>query len=200
MANDQKEKNNKPLLYKVEPKEEERVFAQQQPEVKHEQIEEEQTTSNKEEKIEQLKHEFGVYEALAEVEREKAVAIEWTQSYRNQEQVEQLPIQEKTYTRTTESVQETRKQKFVKVERESSSEKVAPKRRRKKKKQESVATIITRLVTAGKKNICEAELFGEKTQFQVVGMRGEVVKIRIGFRIRYIKLSDINQLKVISGE
>ena len=197
MANDQKEKNNKPLLYKVEPKEEERVFAQQQPEVKHEQIEEEQTTSNKEEKIEQLKREFGVYEALAEVEREKAVAIEWTQSYRNQEQVEQLPIQE---TREQQSVQETRKQKFVKVERESSSEKVAPKRRRKKKKQESVATIITRLVTAGKKNICEAELFGEKTQFQVVGMRGEVVKIRIGFRIRYIKLSDINQLKVISGE
>ena len=199
MANDQKEKNNKPLLYKVEPKEEERVFAQQQPEVKHEQIEEEQTTSNKEEKIEQLKHEFGVYEALAEVEREKAVAIEWTQSYRNQEQVEQLPIQE-TREQQDRSVQETRKQKFVKVERESSSEKVAPKRRRKKKKQESVATIITRLVTAGKKNICEAELFGEKTQFQVVGMRGEVVKIRIGFRIRYIKLSDINQLKVISGE
>ncbi len=104
MANDQKEKNNKPLLYKVEPKEEERVFAQQQPEVKHEQIEEEQTTSNKEEKIEQLKHEFGVYEALAEVEREKAVAIEWTQSYRNQEQVEQLPIQE---TREQQSIQET---------------------------------------------------------------------------------------------
>ena len=36
----------------------------------------------------------------------------------------------------------------------------------------------------GSINTCEAQLFGEKTQFKVLGMRGEVVKIRIGFRVR----------------
>ena len=99
MAEQQNEKNHKPLLYKVEPKEGEQVFVKSQPEVKNEQTEmevEDDTTSNKEEQIEQLKREFGVYEALAEVEREKALAYEWTQSYQKQEQVEQpeQPIQE----------------------------------------------------------------------------------------------------------
>ena len=89
----------------------------------------------------------------------------------------------------------------MQVQHESSPEKVVPKRR-KKKKQESVAEIITRLInsTKGSPATCEAQLFGEKTQFQVLSMRGEVVKIRMGYRIRYIKLSDISQLKVISGE
>ena len=72
-------------------KREEQVVSQKQQkqEVKHEPIEVEQTPpNNKEEKIEQLKREFGVYEAMAEVEREKAIANEWIKGYRKQEQVE----------------------------------------------------------------------------------------------------------------
>ena len=95
MADHQKEQDKKPLLYKVEPREGEQITTQREPEVKHEQIEEvEQASSNKEEQIEQLKREFGVYEALAEVEREKAIAYEWTRNYQKQEKVEQRPIQE----------------------------------------------------------------------------------------------------------
>ena len=95
MADHQKEQNRRPLLYKVEPQEGEQITTQRKPEVKHEQIEEvEQPSSNKEEQIEQLKREFGVYEALADVEREKALALEWTREYQKQEKVEQQPIQE----------------------------------------------------------------------------------------------------------
>lgn len=187
---DQKKQNHKPLIYKVEPNEVEQVFVQTPPKVKNEQMEvEDAATSEKEEKIEQLKREYGVYEALEEVEREKAIVHEWTQAYRKQEQIEQQPLQE------------PKKQQSVQVEHELIPEKAVPKRR-KKKKQESVAEIITRLTSSkkGSPSTCEAQLFGEKTKFQVLSMRGEIVKIRIGYRIRYIKLSDISQLKVISGE
>lgn len=187
MAN--QEQNQKPLLYKVEPKEGEQVVAGQHPEV---QPEIEETSSNKEEKIEQLKREFGVYEALAEVEREKAVALEWVQAYRKEE-IKQEPVEQPP-------VQEVRKQQTVQLQPEPVKEKPVQKRRKKKKKQESVADIIARVIEKGPKNLCEAQLFGETIRFQVLGMRGEVVKIRIGFRVRYIKLSDISQLKVISGE
>ena len=102
----------------------------EQPEVKHEQIEVEQTTSNKEEKIEQLKREFGVYEALAEVEREKAIAIEWTQSYRKQEQVEQH-----LYKRHKNNSLYKRHENnsLCKLNSESSSEKVVQKKKEKEK-------------------------------------------------------------------
>lgn len=195
MAEQQNEKKHKPLLYKVEPKEGEQVFVKSQPEVKNKQREmevEDDTTSNKEEQIEQLKREFGVYEALAEVEREKALAYEWTQSYQKQEQQVEQPEQ---------PIQEPQEQQPVPVQRESSPKKVMPKKR-KKKKQESVTEVITRLIksTKGAPATCEAQLFGKKTKFQVLSMRGEIVKIRIGYRIRYIKLSDISQLKVIAGD
>lgn len=187
MADHQNEQNHKPILYKVEPEDGEQISSQKGQEVLEEPREAEH--SNKEEKIEQLKHEFGVYEALAEVEREKAVANEWTQAYRKQEHVEQQ-----------EPIQQPQKQQVVLVQHESSPEKVAPKKR-KKKKQESVAEVITRLISAkGSPATCQAKLFGEKTNFQVLSMRGDIVKIRMGYRIRYIKLSDISQLKVISGE
>lgn len=184
MAN--QDQNQKPLIYKVEPKEGQQVVAREHPEVQPEV--EESTTSNKEEKIEKLKREFGVYDALAEVEREKAIAMEWTKGYQKTEQEKEPPVQE------------VRKQQSVQLQPEPVQEKNVQKKRKKKKKQESVADILTRLTAKGQKNMCEAQLFGEKTQFQVLGMRGEVVKIRMGFRVRYIKVSDISKLKVISGE
>ena len=97
MSDSNKEHQAKPLLYKVEPKEGEQVVSQKQQKqkVNHEPIEVEQTPpNNKEEKIEQLKREFGVYEAIAEVEREKAIANEWIKGYRKQEQVELQPVEE----------------------------------------------------------------------------------------------------------
>jgi hypothetical protein len=213
MSDSKKDRQAKPLLYKVEPKEGEQIISQRQHEAKQEQTisqrqhkakqeqtEVEQTPpDNKEEKIEQLKREFGVYEALAEVEREKAIANEWIKGHRKQEQVEVQPVQVQEEQRPEEKVEV---QPVQVQEEQRPEEKVVPKKKkRKKKKQESVAEIITRLanVTEGPRPTCEAELFGEKTQFQVLGMRGEAVKIRIGFRVRIVKLSDISQLKVISG-
>lgn len=204
----EKRKEDKPLIYKVEPESGEQISLQQYEEEIEEQIEAEH--SHKEEKIEQIKREFGVYEALAEVENEKANAIAWTQAYREQKQVENEPIQEQEIPRKNvrqQSAHEQQKhhssepQQSIHVQRETLPEKAVSKKR-KKKKRESVTEVITRLTqtTAGSPPICEANLFGEKTKFQVLGMRGEVVKIRIGFRVRYIKLSDISQLKVISGE
>jgi hypothetical protein len=203
MSDAKKDRQAKPLLYKVEPKEGEQIISkrkhevkqeqtipQQQHEAKQEQAEVEQTPpDNKEEKIEQLKREFGVYDAIAEVEREKAIANQWIKDYRKPEQVEVQP----------EPVQV---QPIQVQEEQQPEEKVVPKKKkRKKKKQESVAEIITRLanLTEGPRPTCEAQLFGKTTQFQVLGMRGETVRIRIGFRVRIVKLSDISQLKVISG-
>ncbi len=115
MADHQKEQDRRPLLYKVEPQEGEQIITQRKPEikpeVKREQIEEvEQTSSNKEEQIEQLKREFGVYEALAEVEREKALALEWTREYQKQEKVEQQPRQEQPVRQQPRQEQPVRQQ------------------------------------------------------------------------------------------
>ncbi len=186
------DQNHKPLIYKVESKEGEQVVAKEYHEAQPEVAE---APSNKEEKIEQLKREFGVYDALAEVEREKAIAMGWTKGYRKQEQEKPAPVQEKPTP-----VQEVRKQQTVQLQPEPVQEKPVKKKKKKKQKQESVADILTRLTAKGPKNMCEAQLFGEKTRFRVLGMRGEVVKIGMGFRVRYIKVSDISQLKVISGE
>lgn len=202
MADHQKEQDRRPLLYKVEPQEGEQITTQRKPEVKHEQIEEvEQPSSNKEEQIEQLKREFGVYEALADVEREKALALEWTREYQKQEKVEQQPRQEQPVQeqQQQEQQQRKRKQQTVQVQYESPQQEVVPKKR-KKEKRESVTEIITRLTNSRSLSTCEAQLFGEKTQFKVLGMRGEIVKIRIGYRVRYVKISDISELKVLSGE
>ncbi len=87
----------------------------------------------------------------------------------------------------------------MQVQYESPQQEVVPKKR-KKKKSESVTEIITRLTNSRSLSTCEAQLFGEKTQFKVLGMRGEIVKIRIGYRVRYVKISDISELKVLSGE
>lgn len=175
MSDYQKEHESNPLIYKVQAESGEQVSSQQRQEIQQEQIEVEHA-NKKEEKIEQIKREFGVYEVLAEVEKEKAIVNEWTQAYRQPEQVEQPIVQEQ---------QHLPEEKVVK---------------KKKKKRKSVKEIITQLANSSKspKPICEAQLFGEKTQFQVLGIRDETVKIRIGHRVRLLKLSDISQLKVIS--
>ena len=150
MADHQKEQEKKPLLYKVEPREGEQITTQREPKVKHEQIEEveqTQTLSNKEEQIEQLKRKFGVYEALAEVEREKAIALEWTREFQKKEKVEQQPRQEQPIQEQEQRKQRKRKQQTVQVQYESPQQEVVPKKR-KKKKSESVTEIITRLTNS----------------------------------------------------
>lgn len=174
MTDHQKETQANPLLFKIEPGKSEQVFSRQ---LQEEQQETDEEQSNKEEKIEQIKREFGVYEVMEEIEREKAIANEWVQAYRTPEQVEQQPI--------------------VHEQQESPEKKAIVK---KKKKRKSVKEILTKLAASTKepKPVCEATIFGKKTQFQVLGIREEIVKIRIGHRIRIIKLSDIKQFKVIS--
>lgn len=174
MSDSQKEHQPNPLIYKVEAESGEQASSHQHQDESQEPIEAEH--SHKEEKIEQIKREFGVYEVLAEVEKEKAIANEWTQAYRQPEQVEQPIVQE---------------------QQEICEEKVVTKKRKKRK---SVKEMIMQLANTSKdpRPICEANLFGEKTRFQVLAIREEVVKIRIGHRVRIIKLSDISQFKVIS--
>jgi hypothetical protein len=179
MSDHKKENQPKPLIYMVDPEMTEQVFSNRQRGESQEQREQDvqESTTNKEEKIEQIKREFGVYEVMAEIEKEKAIANEWTQAFRKPEQVEQPIVLEQ---------QDPPKEKVV---------------AKKKKKRKTVKEMITHLVSSTEqpKPICEAILFGEKTQFQVLGIREETVKIRIGHRVRIIKVSDINQLKVIPG-
>lgn len=173
MTDDQEEKQPKPLLYKVEPDCVEQVVSQQAHVEKQEGTEGE--SANKEEKMEQIKREFGIYEVMEEIEQEKEHAKQWTQAYQEQKQEEQPIVHEQ---------RERRKEKIV---------------MKKKKKQKSVAELITELAYSTKepKPFCEAYLFGAVTQFQVVGIHGEAVKIKIGNRVRIIKLSDIEQFRLI---
>lgn len=181
---------SQPLLYKVQPQQSEQVFSHRKQEIQEEPMEEVQTPV-KDEKMEKIKREFGVYEVFEEIEREKALVEEWTKEYRKPEIAHEGMIQVKTETPIQEPTEKP-------IQKPVQEKPVIPKK--KKKKQESTVQVITRLANSrGKsKAICEAILFGEKTQFQVIGIRKDVVKIRIGNRVRMIQLSDIKQLKVIS--
>ncbi|MFJ8267571.1 hypothetical protein [Peribacillus asahii] len=183
MLNNEKGNNRaKPRIYDVRPESTKQVFSTRdsrlQEQEQREESEQEQTL-NKEEKLEKVKREFGVYEAMAEIEREIHTASQWIEPYREQKKPEPQVIQE---------------------EQPVVEEVVIKKKKRKpKQKQESVAETITRLAYSREepRPTCVAHLFGEEREFEVLGIRGEMVKIRIGRRVRIIRLSDLESVKVI---
>ncbi|RID83555.1 hypothetical protein D1953_15935 [Peribacillus asahii] len=187
MLNNEKGNNQaKPLIYDVRPESTKQVFSNQenrlQEQEQREESEQEQTL-NKEEKIEKIKREFGVYEAMAEIEREIRTASQWVEPYREPKQPEPQVIQEEQPV----------------VEEVVSKKKKRRPKPKPKQKQESVAETITRLAHSREepRPTCVAHLFGEEREFEVLGIRGEMVKIRIGHRVRIIRLSDLKSVKVI---
>lgn len=133
--------------------------------------------TEKTEKIEKIKHEFGVYDAMKEIESE----ISEIKKLTNQYSPEQAPVENSEEHLENPAQEKKKTKKKRKVEKVSTSE------------------IITRLSNhkGYPKPVCEAVIHGETVKFQVMGMRGESVKIKRGNHIRFVRLPDILNAKVI---
>lgn len=147
--------------------------------IKSEVVEENQKVekTEKTEKIEQIKHEFGVYDAMKEIESE----ISEIKKLTNQYTPEQAPVEHPEEPPENLPQEKKKTKKKRKVEKVSTSE------------------IITRLSKhkGFPKPVCEAVIHGETVKFQVMGMRGESVKIKRGNHIRFVRLPDILNAKII---
>ncbi|MFS0605424.1 hypothetical protein [Peribacillus frigoritolerans] len=132
---------------------------------------------HKEEKIEQVKREFGVYDAMKEIEKEITGLRKITEEY----VPEQAPVEKMEHPEQIEN------------------EKPVKRKRKKVEKKESSRDIISRLSNhqGFPKPLCEAVINGEKLRFHVLGMRGESVKIKRGNHIRFVGLPDIIEAKII---
>ncbi|MGE7183251.1 hypothetical protein ACQKKK_04445 [Peribacillus sp. NPDC006672] len=138
-----------------------------------------QEDGNKEEKIEKIKREFGVYDVMKEIETEITGIRRITEQYvPEQTPVEQMGNPEQS---------------------EQEPEKPVKKKRRKMEKGESSGDIISRLSNhqGFPKPLCEAVINGETLQFHVLGMKGESVKIKRGNHIQFVGLPDIIDAKII---
>lgn len=183
MSDDKFDKESKPLLYvdqvevKVQNKNMQSDYRTKKR--KNERTQEETSPvedSRKEQKVEQIKQEFGVYDAMREIESE----LSEIKKIKNQYATEQPPP-------------------VAPPEYHEQEEKKKVKKKRKVETKETTRDIITRLSNhkGYPKPICEAVIQGETLQFQVMGMRRESVKIKRGNRIRFVSLSDIINAKII---
>ncbi|MGE7764147.1 hypothetical protein [Peribacillus sp. NPDC096540] len=189
MSENKSDKDSKPLLYVNQAKISDQRGNMQtdyrtkkgthQETVEHEPVE----TEDKEEKIEKIKREFGVLDAMKEIESEIRAIKKITDEY--------VPEQEQSSVEQTELP--------VQEEKEKEAAKVVKKKKKKVEKKESSSEIITRLSKhqGYPKPLCEAVIKGETLKFQVLGMRGESVKIKRGNHIRVVGLSDIIDAKII---
>ncbi|MFF2499614.1 hypothetical protein [Peribacillus sp. NPDC058075] len=134
---------------------------------------------NKEEKIEQIKREFGVYDAMKEIEEEITGIRKITEQY----VPEQTPVEEMEHPEQIEQ----------------KNDKPAKRKRKKVEKKDSSRDIISRLSNhqGFPKPLCEAVINGETLQFHVLGMKGESVKIKRGNHVRFVGLPDIIDAKII---
>lgn len=139
----------------------------------------EEAAEHKEEKIEQVKREFGVYDAMMEIEKEITGLRKITEEY----VPEQAPVEKMEHPEHIEQ----------------EIEKPVKRKRKKVEKKESSRDIISRLSNhqGFPKPLCEAVINGEKLRFHVLGMRGESVKIKRGNHIRFVGLPDIIDAKII---
>ena len=190
MTKENSDKVSKPLIYVDEVKitEQEanmqskytskrRETAEDETESKAETVTDEQKNA----KMEKIKKEFGVYEAMKEIETE----LDSIKKITNQYAPKPAP-----------------------VEREESPEAIkeeAPKKKRKRKKTEdkdSSRDLILRLSRSDdhRKHLCQAVVFGETIQFQVLGMRGDSVKIKRGNHLRFVDISDIIDAKLVPND
>ncbi|MFE0507389.1 hypothetical protein ACWF7H_27155 [Peribacillus butanolivorans] len=191
MSENKSDKDSKPLLYVNQAKISDQRGNMQsdyrtkkgthQETVEHESVE----TEQEEEKIEKIKREFGVLDAMKEIESEITAIKKITNQYvPEQPSVEQteLPVQEEKEKETAKVVKKKKKKVEDKVE-----------------KKESSSEIITRLSKhqGYPKPLCEAVINGETLKFQVLGMRGESVKIKRGNHIRFVGLPNIIDAKII---
>ncbi|WP_110929111.1 hypothetical protein [Bacillus massiliglaciei] len=194
MSDEKKNQESKPLLYIVQPdkvKEEPSVRTDMQsvyrtPKKKKKLQKEvpEKESSNKEEKkegdneqLETIKKEFGVYEVMKEIETEKQKVRAITNPYTQNQPAEE----------TFENKEAFEETEVKPVKKKALSRPV---------NKETAEQIVTRLAAEGDETECEAVVYGEKIKFQILGKRGESVKIKGGNRIRYVNISDIENLKI----
>ncbi|MGG0789828.1 hypothetical protein ABE132_14215 [Peribacillus simplex] len=138
-----------------------------------------QEAEQKEEKIEKVKREFGVYDAMKEIEKE----ITGLRKITGQYVPEQTPVEQMEHPEQIEQ----------------ENEKPVKRKRKKVEKKESSRDIISRLSNhqGFPKPLCEAIVNGKTIQFHVLGMKGESVKIKRGKHIRFVGLPDIIDAKII---
>ncbi|MGE7904041.1 hypothetical protein ACQKNS_06520 [Peribacillus sp. NPDC094092] len=138
-----------------------------------------QEADQKEEKIEKVKREFGVYDAMMEIEKEISGLRKITEQY----VPEHAPVEQ---MERPEQLEEEK-------------EKPVKRKRKKVEKKESSRDIISRLSNhqGFPKPLCQATVKGKTIQFHVLGMKGESVKIKRGNHIRFVGLPDIIDAKII---
>ncbi|SIQ89329.1 hypothetical protein SAMN05878482_102466 [Peribacillus simplex] len=138
-----------------------------------------QEAGQKEEKIEEVKREFGVYDAMKEIEKEITGLRKITEQY----VPEQSPVEQMEHPEQIEQ----------------ENEKPVKRKRKKVEKKESSRDIISRLSNhqGFPKPLCEAIVNGKTIRFHVLGMKGESVKIKRGNHIRFVGMPDIIDAKII---
>ncbi|MEY8189033.1 hypothetical protein AB4X15_05060 [Peribacillus simplex] len=138
-----------------------------------------QEAEQNEEKIEKVKREFGVYDAMMEIEKEITGLRKITEQYAP----EQTPVEQMEHPEQIEP----------------ENEKSVKRKRKKVEKKESSREIISRLSNhqGFPKPLCEAIVKGKMIQFHVLGMKGESVKIKRGKHIRFVELPDFIDAKII---
>ncbi|WHY57887.1 hypothetical protein [Peribacillus simplex] len=138
-----------------------------------------QEAGQKEEKIEKVKREFGVYDAMKEIEKEITGLRKITEQY----VPEQTPVEQMEHPEQIEQ----------------EKEKPVKRKRKKVEKKESSRDIISRLSNhqGFPKPLCEAIVNGKTIRFHVLGMKGESVKIKRGNHIRFVGMPDIIDAKII---
>lgn len=138
-----------------------------------------QEAEQNEGKIEKVKREFGVYDAMMEIEKEITGLRKITEQYAP----EQTPVEQMEHPEQIEP----------------ENEKPVKRKRKKVEKKESSRDIISRLSNhqGFPKPLCEAIVNGKTLQFHVLGMKGESVKIKRGKHIRFVDLPDIIDAKII---
>ncbi|MGE8079493.1 hypothetical protein [Peribacillus loiseleuriae] len=189
------EKDSKPLFYIVQPKitEPERPEMQEvyrtktkkkkgndhtkgSEEVLTAENEEEHTKKEAEEakeaKLDQIKREFGVYDALGEIKTE----LDSIQKIKNNLHEPEGNVRVISGANQENQVQEQQKD--------------SPEVKK-------MRSVLTDLIKKDPKPFCEASIGGQTVRFQVISKRNDIVKIKVGSHIQSIPLHDLSDLTIL---
>ena len=186
------EKNSKPLFYIVQPKITEperpemqevyRTKTKKKKENDHENGSEEVHSSENEEerikkeaedvKLDQIKREFGVYDALGEIETE------------------------------LDSIQEIKKnlhepQGNVRVISGANQENQVQEQQKDSPELKKMRSVLTDLIKKDPKPFCEASIGGQTVRFQVISKRNDIIKIKVGSHIQSIPIHELSDLTIL---
>ncbi|MBA9025164.1 hypothetical protein [Peribacillus huizhouensis] len=193
------ENNSKPLFYIVQPKITEpkkpemqeiyRTKTKKNKEKDHDQAPEDSLTTEteneeervikeaKEAKFDQIKREFGVYDALGEIETE----LNSIQKIKNELHEPGGSV------RVISDVNQENQENQVKEQKKDSPE------------VEKMRRVLTGLIRQDPKPFCEASIGGQTVRFQVIGKRNDMIKIKVGSHTQSISIHELSDLTILNS-